>query len=106
VLVVWSQDSIKSKWIQAEADEADKRDILVPPFIDVVEPPFGFSHIQAADLSDWKNNSSHPAFQELITAIESNISPSRPRVIVSEPEAASVQDTSKTFLQETQNSKL
>ena len=74
VLVVWSQDSIKSKWIQAEADAAEKRDILVPLFIDDVEPPFGFTHIQAADLSDWKNNSSHPAFQELITAIKSILS--------------------------------
>jgi len=84
VLVVWSRDSINSKWIHAEADVADKRDILVPLFLDAVEPAFGFSHIQAADLFNWNNNSNHPAFQELIGAIESILSSSKSSGIPSE----------------------
>jgi sulfatase modifying factor 1 len=105
VLVVWSRDSIKSKWIHAEADEADKRDILVPLFLDAVEPPFGFSHIQAADLSYWNNNSSYPAFQDLITAIESHVSSSPSGVIELDPDTVSVQGATKTSVQETQNCK-
>ncbi len=76
VLVVWSRDSIKKPWIQVEADEAYKRKILVPLFLDAVEPPFGFNQIQAADLSTWKNDSSYPEFLLLLDAIESKI-PSR-----------------------------
>ena len=75
VLVAWSHISISSKWVIAEADEADKRDILVPVLLDAVEPPFGFSHIHAADLSDWNNDSSHLKFRQCLGAITSRISP-------------------------------
>ncbi len=74
VLVVWSHISITSKWVIAEADEAKKRGILVPVRLDAVEPPFGLSHIHAADLSEWKNNRSHQEFGQLIVAIEDKIS--------------------------------
>ena len=74
VLVAWSHISIGSKWVIAEADEADKRGILVPVLLDAVEPPFGFSDIHAADLSEWKNNTSCRAFRELVNAVTSKIS--------------------------------
>jgi len=75
VLVVWSHLSITSKWVIAEADEADKRGILVPALLDAVDPPFGFSHIHAADLSDWNNDTSHLKFRQCLGAITSRISP-------------------------------
>ena len=78
VLVAWSHLSIGSKWVIAEADEADRRGILVPALLDAVEPPFGLSHIHAADLSDWKNDSYHQAFKELVNAVTSKISSSTP----------------------------
>ncbi|MEI7695832.1 MAG: SUMF1/EgtB/PvdO family nonheme iron enzyme [Chlorobium sp.] len=71
VIVAWSHLSINSNWVIAEADEADKRGILVPVLLDAVEPPFGFSHIQAADLSDWNNDD--PKFLQFIEAIENII---------------------------------
>lgn len=69
VLVVWSPDSIKSNWVHAEAEEALNRDILIPLLLDAVKPPFGLGDIQAADLSNWKNKSNDPEFQQLIDAI-------------------------------------
>ena len=74
VLVLWSNHSVNSKWVQKEAAEGEKRDILVPLLLDTVDPPFGFRDIHAADLTDWKNNRSHQAFKELIGVIESKIS--------------------------------
>lgn len=74
VLVVWSEVSITSDWVKDEATDAKKRGIFVPVVFDAVEQPMGFRQIQAADLSEWKNNSSHQAFQELIGATESIIS--------------------------------
>ena len=74
VLVVCSHSSVKSDWVKEEADEARNKGTLVPIFLDKVEPPTGFQHIHAADLSDWKNNNVHQGFQLLIGAIESKIS--------------------------------
>jgi len=50
VIVVWSKTSVKSRWVQEEADRGLKRNILVPVLIDNVDPPLGFGNIQAADL--------------------------------------------------------
>ena len=75
VLVLWSHHSINSDWVIAEADEAKKRGILFPALLDAVEPPYGFSHIQSADLSDWNNDVLHPQFQRCLVAINSKIPP-------------------------------
>ena len=48
VLVLWSEHSVRSKWVKEEASEGDKRGILIPVLIDDILPPFGFRRIQAA----------------------------------------------------------
>ncbi|MEI6652049.1 MAG: SUMF1/EgtB/PvdO family nonheme iron enzyme [Chlorobiaceae bacterium] len=75
VLVVWSRDSINSNWVHAEVDEAQNRHILIPVLLDAVKPPLGFSHIHAADLSDWNNDVSYPQFKQCLEAINSKIPP-------------------------------
>ncbi len=80
VLVVWSRHSINSAWVREEAEVAKKRGILVPHLLDEVQVPPGFGGVQAADLSEWKNNSSEPVFQLLIGAIEAKISLSSKQV--------------------------
>ena len=57
VVAVWSKPSVKSRYVRSEANRASKRNALIPVRIDVVEPPFGFEHIQSADLVDWLANS-------------------------------------------------
>jgi hypothetical protein len=69
VLVVWSTHSVESRWVSEEADEGLKRGVLVPIFLDAVEPPIGFRSIQAADLSDWKLNRPSPRFDKLVQDI-------------------------------------
>ncbi len=80
VLVVWSQHSINSAWVREEAEVARKRGILVPQLLDEVQVPLGFRGVQAVDLSDWENNTSDPVFQQLIGAIEAQISLSSKQV--------------------------
>ena len=53
VLVVWSKYSVKSNWVQEEADEGLRRGILIPILIDDVVPPMGYRRIQALDLIEW-----------------------------------------------------
>jgi TIR domain/Protein of unknown function (DUF1566) len=87
VLVAWSSDSITSNWVHTEAGEADKRNIRIPLLLDAVEQPFGFGHIQTADLSNWKKNSADPEFQQLIDAITDIIPP--PQKTTPEPASPS-----------------
>lgn len=59
VVVLWSHHSVNSNWVLEEADKGLKRNALIPALIENVEPPLGFSNIQAADLStgDWGQDS-------------------------------------------------
>lgn len=52
VLVVWSQTSVKSAWVRAEASAAMDRGMLVPVRIDDAVIPLPFGQVQSADLSD------------------------------------------------------
>jgi len=69
VVVLWSHNSIASKWVKDEAAEGDKRGILVPVFIDDVQAPMGMRGIQAANLINWNNQTDHSEFTALINAI-------------------------------------
>jgi hypothetical protein len=69
VIVLWSKSSIDSHWVMEEAEDAQKRGILVPVLIDDVEPPFGFRSVQAANLSQWDGTSSDAFFRNLVRDI-------------------------------------
>jgi len=69
VIVAWSRHSILSEWVIEEANDGKKRGLLIPIFLDSVEPPLGFRGIQAADLTDWKPLSSSFTFDQLIQDI-------------------------------------
>ena len=71
MIVVWSQHSITSEWVIAEANAAKERGILIPVLLDSVEPPLGFRRIHAADLTNWKPRSSSSSFDQLIQVIAS-----------------------------------
>jgi hypothetical protein len=69
VLVVWSRASVNSRWVIEEADEALKKELLVPVLLEQVEPPLGFRGIQAADLTDWRKGAQSPQIQQLLEDI-------------------------------------
>jgi hypothetical protein len=69
IVVLWSKKSIKSEYVIEEATIGKRRKILVPAKIDQIEPPIGFSLIQAADLTDWKAGTIHAGFENLLSAI-------------------------------------
>lgn len=69
VIVVWSSQSVTSNWVRDEAEEGQKRGILIPVLIDNVRPPMGFRSIQAAQLFDWDGITETPAIQKLIADI-------------------------------------
>ena len=75
VVVVWSAPAIESDWVIEEADQGKQRGVLVPVLREVAQPPLGFGHIQAADLSAWSPGVPTPAFDALISDLETVLGP-------------------------------
>jgi formylglycine-generating enzyme required for sulfatase activity len=75
VIVVWTENSVNSEWVQEEAEIGRRRKILVPVLLDKVEPPFGFGSIQAANLVAWRGENASPAFNRLVADIAAVLGP-------------------------------
>jgi len=54
VVVLWSQWSVNSDYVCAEARDAARRSILIPALIEPCEPPLPFGEFQSLDLSAWR----------------------------------------------------
>jgi hypothetical protein len=53
VVVLWSPRSVASRWVRAEATQADRRNKLAPAIIEPCDRPIIFELTHAADLCDW-----------------------------------------------------
>jgi hypothetical protein len=92
VLVLWSTDSVASRWVRTEAAEGAARGILVPVLIENVKIPLEFKRIEAADLSSWRNDFSDPEFEQLLRTVAGLIegnAPAQPKQIPIDIEAPS-----------------
>ena len=54
VVVLWSPRSVVSRWVRAEATQADRNKTLVPVTIEPCERPIMFELTQTADLAHWQ----------------------------------------------------
>ena len=70
VVVLWSAESVKSRWVRTEASVAAERGTLVPALIEHVAIPLEFRRLQAADLTGWHGDSTHPELQHLIETLD------------------------------------
>jgi hypothetical protein len=92
VLVLWSTNSVASRWVKTEAAEGAARGILVPVLIENVKIPLEFKRIEAADLSRWRNDFSDPEFEQLLRTVAGLMegsAPARPKQIATDIEARS-----------------
>jgi hypothetical protein len=70
VVVLWSQRSVGSDWVRAEASNGLSRGILISVLIDKgVTLPLRFSQVQTEQLSDWDGTNTSPVLQKLMTDI-------------------------------------
>ena len=80
VLVVWSNDSVNSRWVRNEALEGLERNILVPVLLDDVRIPVAFRQSQAVDFRPGVDTS-NPAWDALVNVVRDftggDTSPSR-----------------------------
>jgi TolB-like protein len=70
VLVAWSQESVKSRWVRDEAAVGGDSGRLVPVIIDGSLPPMGFRQFHTLDLTGWKAAKRDERTVELLRSIE------------------------------------
>ena len=70
VLVAWSQDSVRSRWVRDEASYGCDKHILVPVSIDGSQPPMGFRQFHTLDLTGWKAAKRDERTSELLRSVE------------------------------------
>jgi formylglycine-generating enzyme required for sulfatase activity len=78
VIAVWSDNSVKSTWVRAEAAEGFRRQILAPVLIEEVNPPLLYRGLQTASLIGWDGSTSHSGFRQLVQDLTSILGGSEP----------------------------
>ena len=69
LIVLWSTQSVESKWVRNEASDGESRGILIPVFIEAVQAPLAFRLLNSANLQDWEPGSPHPEFERLLERV-------------------------------------
>ena len=69
VIVLWSENSIRSHWVRAEAAYALAKHKLLPITIDHSQPPLQFMQIQTLDFGSWQGNCEDETFERLLAAL-------------------------------------
>ena len=69
VIVLWSKEAVRSRWVKTEAAAAADRECLIPVLIEDVAIPFEFKRIQTAMLMNWRGDATDPEFSPLIQAV-------------------------------------
>jgi len=69
VVVLWSQTSVKSKWVRAEATLGERNAVVIPAMIEEAERPIMFELTQTADLVGWVGDRSLESWQDFVADI-------------------------------------
>ncbi len=88
VVVIWSERSVKSRFVKDEATYALDEGKLVPAQIEDVRLPFRFANLQTVQLFGWTGSEEDPEFKRLKRDIEKVLFERR-----SKPTSAQVQTT-------------
>ena len=69
VVVLWSPRSVGSRWVRAEATQADRNRTLVPVMIEPCQRPLIFELTQTADLVHWTGTVDDKAWLALLADV-------------------------------------
>ena len=69
VVVLWTQESARSRWVREEATMGRDQGKLVPARLEEMELPLGFRLSQTVDLRGWIGDADHPGIQQLEAGI-------------------------------------
>ena len=94
VVVLWSTKSVDSRWVRAEATQADRNKTLVPAMIEPCTRPIMFELTHTADLSHWNGDSGDEAWQAYLAGVKRFVGKGVPETL-SSPAASSSSGRSK-----------
>jgi adenylate cyclase len=66
VVVLWSPRSVVSRWVRAEATEAERNKTLLPAMIEPCKRPIMFELVQTAELSHWQGDEGDAAWRTFL----------------------------------------
>ena len=66
VVVLWSPRSVVSRWVRAEATEAERNKTLLPVMIEPCKRPIMFELLQTAELEHWHGDQADPAWLDFL----------------------------------------
>jgi class 3 adenylate cyclase/tetratricopeptide (TPR) repeat protein len=70
VVVLWSKKSVDSRWVRAEATQADQNGTLVPVMIEACKRPIMFELTQTAEMSHWNGDPRDKAWLSLVEDVK------------------------------------
>ena len=70
VVVLWSPRSVTSRWVRAEATQADRTNKLVPAIIEPCDRPIAFELTHTADLSEWTGETSDIKWRAFVKDVQ------------------------------------
>ena len=74
VLVVWTPNSVGSRWVRGEARDALERGALIPVCFGNAKLPIDFRAVHTIDLDDWNQDPESDAFQHVRRALTAKLS--------------------------------
>jgi hypothetical protein len=84
IVVLWSEQSIGSAWVQDEAAVGRDNSRLLPVLLEPVAPPLGFRQFQAVDFSRWSGRGRPRGMEQLLDGVSALCGPPK-----APPESAS-----------------
>ena len=75
VIVIWSPESVKSRWVRTEANAALERKLLVPITILGASTPLAFRLVQSTDFSGWNGGLEAAPVKQLKSSLERYLTP-------------------------------
>jgi len=85
VVVVWSPNSVDSRWVKGEAREAADRGVLVPVRFENARLPIDVRSIHTTELDGWGENVESAPFKALCTALDAKLKLSAAKTVAPAP---------------------
>jgi TolB-like protein len=73
VVVLWSKQSVESRWVRAEATTAHRLGTLMPVMIEACERPIMFELTHTAELLHWRGDVRDAAWQAFVGDVRRNV---------------------------------